>query len=77
MNEAQKINQEGLNKVQMTAQDVKATVETLGKRGDDQECQVIVDWLTPMNYALQQSDFIARRQEGTGEWLLISNEFQQ
>jgi Cdc6-like AAA superfamily ATPase len=66
-----------LNKVQTTAQDVKATVETLGKRGYDQECQAIVDWLTPVNYALQQSDFIARRQEGTGEWLLISNEFQQ
>ena len=30
-----------------------------------------------MNYAPQQSDFIARRQEGTGEWLLKSNKFQQ
>jgi Cdc6-like AAA superfamily ATPase len=30
-----------------------------------------------VNYAPQQSDFIARRQEGTGEWLLKSNEFQQ
>lgn len=30
-----------------------------------------------MNYALQQNDFIARRQEGTGEWFLNSTEFKQ
>ncbi|KAI7969608.1 hypothetical protein EIK77_001135 [Talaromyces pinophilus] len=36
-----------------------------------------MNWLTPVNYALQQSDLIARRHEGTGEWLLKSNQFQQ
>jgi Cdc6-like AAA superfamily ATPase len=30
-----------------------------------------------VTYALQQSDFISHRQEGTGEWFLKSNEFQQ
>jgi hypothetical protein len=30
-----------------------------------------------VNYASQQNDFISRRQEGTGEWLLKSNKFQQ
>jgi Cdc6-like AAA superfamily ATPase len=54
-----------------------ATVKTLGKRGDDREFQAIIDWLTPVNHALQQSDFIARRQEGTGEWFLMSNEFEK
>jgi hypothetical protein len=29
------------------------------------------------HYPLQQSDFIAQREEGTGEWLLKSIEFQQ
>src|ERR1700733_3943383 len=28
------------------------------------------------NYASQQNDFIARRQEGTGQWLLDSGEYQ-
>ena len=56
---------------------IQMLLSKLGQRGDDQECQAIIDWLTPVNYALQQSDFIARRQEGTGEWLLKSNEFQQ
>jgi Cdc6-like AAA superfamily ATPase len=74
MNEAQKINQEGLNKVQMIAQDINATVKEMGQH---QECQAIIDWLTPVNYALQQSNLIARRQEGTGEWVLKSDEFQQ
>jgi Cdc6-like AAA superfamily ATPase len=39
--------------------------------------QVILDWLTPIDYASQQSDFIARRQEGTGRWLLESDQFQE
>jgi hypothetical protein len=31
-----------------------------------QERRVILDWLTPINYASQQSDFVAKREEGTG-----------
>lgn len=36
----------------------------------------ILNWLSPINYAPQQSDFIRRRQEGTGQWLLDSEEYQ-
>lgn len=36
----------------------------------------ILNWLTPIDYGPQQSDFISRRQEGTGQWLLDTNEFQ-
>lgn len=46
-------------------------------RHDDQERQTILDWLTSADYPSQQNDFIGRRQEGTGEWLLKSDEFQQ
>jgi hypothetical protein len=52
------------------------SVVTLVRHQDDQERQTILDWLTPIGYSAQQSDFIGRRQEGTGEWLLNSNEFQ-
>ncbi|KAF2183576.1 hypothetical protein K469DRAFT_690028 [Zopfia rhizophila CBS 207.26] len=59
----------------------KAGVDQLHERQDDQERhqqhQTILDWLTPVDYATQQSDFIARRQEGTGQWLLYSAEFQE
>jgi len=30
----------------------------------------ILEWLTPIDYAPQQIDFIKRRQSGTGQWLL-------
>lgn len=42
----------------------------------DQERQAILDWLTPIDYATQQSDFISRRQASTGEWLLESDQFR-
>lgn len=40
------------------------------------EEQAILRWLTPIDYAPQQNDFISRRQTGTGQWLLDSTEFQ-
>lgn len=46
------------------------------KREDREEYQAILEWLTPIDYAPQQSDFIARRQSGTGRWLTDSDEFQ-
>src|SRR5467141_2704661 len=45
-------------------------------RQHDQEQQAILDWLTSVDYSPQQSDFIGRRQEGTGGWLVESDEFQ-
>ena len=37
----------------------------------------ILKWLTPIDYANQQSDYIRRRQPGTGQWLLDSSEYQK
>jgi hypothetical protein len=51
-------------------------VKQILSRHLDQEQQVILDWLTPIDYAPQQHDFISRRQAGTGQWLLDSVEFQ-
>ena len=57
----------------------KHGVDRLHERQDDrerlEEQQTILDWITPINYATQQSDFISRRQEGTGQWLLDSDTF--
>jgi hypothetical protein len=38
--------------------------------------QTVLDWLTPIDYAAQQNDFLSRRQTGTGLWLLDSAEYQ-
>ncbi|KAK3934115.1 hypothetical protein QBC46DRAFT_368418 [Diplogelasinospora grovesii] len=37
---------------------------------------IILDWLTPIDYGPQQSDYLHRRQPATGVWLLNSEEFQ-
>jgi hypothetical protein len=51
-------------------------VVTLVQNQEDQGRQNILDWITPIDYALQQSDFTSRRQAGTGQWLLDSAEFK-
>jgi len=43
---------------------------------ENQEYQAILSWLTPIDFVSQQNDFITRRQEGTGQWLLDSTEYQ-
>jgi hypothetical protein len=51
----------------------------LNERQDNQERhqehQVIINWLAHIDYALQQNDFISKRQEGIGQRLLDLNEF--
>ena len=51
-------------------------VVKLIRHQENQEWQAILDWLTSIDYAAQQSDFVSRRQAGTGQWLLESVEFQ-
>jgi Cdc6-like AAA superfamily ATPase len=54
----------------------KDGVDRLNRRQDEQERRAIIDWLTPIDYAAQHSDFISRQEKGTGQWLLNSDEFQ-
>lgn len=41
------------------------------------ERESILNWLTAVDYGSQKSDFLCRQQEGTGQWLLDSIEFQK
>jgi hypothetical protein len=71
------------NKLTSTSKVTLATkdgVDQLLERQENQEGreerQAILNWLTPIDYAPQQSDFLSRRQAGTGQWLLDSAGFQ-
>ena len=59
---------------------IREGIDESNRRQDNQEQnrerQAILDWLTPVNYATRQSDFVHRRQKGTGQWLLDSAAFQ-
>ena len=52
-----------------------SNVVTLMQKQEDQSRHTILQWITTIDYAPQQSDFISRRQAGTGQWLLDSAEF--
>ncbi|KFY46625.1 hypothetical protein V494_00395, partial [Pseudogymnoascus sp. VKM F-4513 (FW-928)] len=52
-------------------------VVKLVQHQEDQGRQTVLNWLTPIDFATQQSDFISRREAGTGQWLLESTEFQE
>ncbi|KAH7243993.1 hypothetical protein B0J15DRAFT_451759, partial [Fusarium solani] len=54
----------------------EANVEMMKSQLDTKEDVEILDWFTPIDYGLQQSDFIHRRHAGTGQWFLDSAEFQ-
>ncbi|KAH6690811.1 hypothetical protein BKA61DRAFT_286451 [Leptodontidium sp. MPI-SDFR-AT-0119] len=60
-----------------TSRLTRDNVVTLVRRQEDQGRRTILDWITPIDYALQHSDFISRRQAGTGRWLLSSAEFKE
>ncbi|KAF4943729.1 hypothetical protein FGADI_13200 [Fusarium gaditjirri] len=47
------------------------------RKMDRKEGVDILEWLTPVNYGPQQSDYFSQREKGTGEWLLSSKEFQE
>ncbi|TVY33521.1 Ankyrin [Lachnellula occidentalis] len=54
----------------------RANVVKLVQHQDDQERQAVLDWISPIDFPSQQNDIISRRQEGTGLWLLESEEYK-
>ncbi|KAJ9145265.1 hypothetical protein NKR19_g6088 [Coniochaeta hoffmannii] len=69
-----KVAQQGLTSVKIDLGHLRRGEETQKCRRERQD---ILDWLRPVDYTSQQNDFITRRQQGTGQWLLCSPEFQE
>ena len=65
-----------MSEIQEKVQNVSDDVGKLVRGQRDEKQQAILDWLTPFDYTLQHSDFISRRQPGTGQWFLASPEYQ-
>jgi Cdc6-like AAA superfamily ATPase len=55
---------------------IEANAETVRVKLDGKEDLEILNWLTPIDYGPQHSDFLKRRQPGTGQWLLDSVKYQ-
>ncbi|OJJ37903.1 hypothetical protein ASPWEDRAFT_472012 [Aspergillus wentii DTO 134E9] len=56
---------------------VDGDVRQIRKTVDDAYKARVMDWICPMDYSSQQSDFFAQHEEGTGNWLLTSESFQK
>ena len=56
---------------------IEQNFETTRFKSDRKEDLDILRWLTPFDYGSQQSDFLGRRQAGTGQWLLDSVEYRK
>ncbi|KAE8331625.1 hypothetical protein BDV39DRAFT_189592 [Aspergillus sergii] len=54
----------------------RGNVAELLHRQDETERQAILDWLSPVNHAAQQSDYLSRHQPGTGQWFIDSHTFR-
>ncbi|USP76308.1 Arp Ankyrin repeat protein [Curvularia clavata] len=63
---------------QAIQEDVSATksqVDSIRQDQVDEKHEKMTEWISPTNYPAQQSDIMARRQEGTGQWFLDAPEF--
>src|ERR1051326_2492175 len=52
-------------------------VEEMQQKQQRQENQELADWLSPIDFLITHNDICARIQDGTGQWLLESQEFQE
>ena len=60
---------------------IKDQIVAVRSKVDNEEStrlrRTILDWLVPGSFAAQYTDFISRKQEGTGEWFLDSPQFKK
>ncbi|KAL6897202.1 ankyrin repeat-containing domain protein [Trichoderma evansii] len=63
------------NRIADILQNVHEDVEELLRVHYDQKHQEILNWLTPIDFAPQQSDYIRIRQPGTCHWFLASDKY--
>ncbi|KAM0518192.1 hypothetical protein ACHAPE_004600 [Trichoderma viride] len=74
--EAEQKLSEVLTQVRDTVANIETNVEDIRSRMSSEEDLKILNWLADSNYSSQHNDYLSRRQQGTGQWLLESKEYQ-
>ncbi|KAK6527593.1 hypothetical protein TWF694_004577 [Orbilia ellipsospora] len=65
-----------LGPILTTVFSIDKTIEIVKSKLNTAEDLKILNWLTPVNQGSQHSDYLRRREVGTGQWLLNSAEFK-
>ncbi|KAK0639751.1 ankyrin repeat-containing domain protein [Cercophora newfieldiana] len=64
------------NAVQLEIKQLRADTTALRAQSISFSTRDMIDWITKLDYAPQQNDFINRRATGTGSWLLETAQFE-
>ncbi len=62
--------------VLLTMSRMRQSVEAMRTSSNKSHDLDVLNWLTSIDYGPQHSSFLRRRQPGTGQWLLDSNQFK-
>ncbi|UKZ89842.1 uncharacterized protein TrAFT101_004883 [Trichoderma asperellum] len=74
--EAEQKISEAIAQVRDTVAKIETNVEDIKSHIISQQDLEILNWLADSDYSSQQNDYLARRQQGTGQWLLESKVHQ-
>lgn len=74
--QAIKADTAGIEPVGRRVEAVAEDLQTIRLGEDLQKRQKILEWFSPLNFFKTQQDIFARKQEGTGQWLIDSPAFQ-
>jgi len=56
---------------------LRAGLDAIGDNQSLQQRNAVMEWLSPIDFPALQHDIISRRQRGTGQWFLHSDEFKR
>ncbi|KAL7931911.1 ankyrin repeat-containing domain protein [Trichoderma chlorosporum] len=65
-----------IKRIDAQLKEVSKAVDKISVYQRSKEDLAVLDWLTPIDYTLQQHDYFKLRQPGTGQWLLDSAEYR-
>ncbi|CAG9947818.1 unnamed protein product [Clonostachys rosea f. rosea IK726] len=65
-----------LNQIKEQVSSVSGATDQINKHNQSQNRLQVLNWITPLEYNAQQSDFFERSCPGTGLWFLKSEEYQ-